>query len=132
MAPKPKIKKRDVASVRLMAHAYGFEHFWSIYPNRKQRSIAERSFVFNLTPDERETLELKTRDYLARREFAERNGVWVPYLPNPSTYLNQRRWEDSFPTDRMMGKVEVANSEAAALAASFMDRFGEGVFDERS
>jgi hypothetical protein len=34
-------------------------------------------------------------DQQALRKYQKQNGIWVPMIPNPSTWLNQRRWEDA-------------------------------------
>lgn len=119
------IRQRDRDAVRRVAAMYGFDDWYRIYPNKKQRQQAEIAFVFNLAPRDRVQLLQRTENYLKRRERAIRARYWVPVLPHPSTYLNQCRWEDKFPTDDLPPELDL-NEEAAEMVRKFRHRYGDG------
>jgi len=69
----------------------GFDDFWAVYPKKDAKQAAVKAWL-KLKPDD----DLKQaiiagvqRDIDGRWKGAERR-----YIPNPTTYLNQRRWED--------------------------------------
>lgn len=69
----------------------GFDEFWAVYPKKDAKQAAIKAWD-KLKPDD----DLKQaiiagvqRDIDGRWKGAERR-----YIPNPTTYLNQRRWED--------------------------------------
>lgn len=69
----------------------GFDEFWAVYPKKDAKQTAVKAWL-KLKPDD----DLKQaiiagvqRDIDGRWKGAERR-----YIPNPTTYLNQRRWED--------------------------------------
>lgn len=69
----------------------GFEDFYQAYPNKSGRKVAESAF----TKANIEDLTIVLADVAMRsksREWTKDDGQ---YIPMPSTYLNQRRWEDS-------------------------------------
>ena len=72
-----------------------FKNFWTIYPKKIGKSTAERVFI-KLAPDE--TLFTTIIDAVKKQTEWEQwktdNGK---YIPNASTWLNQRRWEDETP-----------------------------------
>ncbi len=69
----------------------GFTEFWNVYPRKvvKRNAIkawdkigADEALVDTIVAD------------VKRRLDGEWNGKEIQYIPHPSTYLNQRRWED--------------------------------------
>lgn len=72
-----------------------FETFWKLYPKKVQRKPSEQKFrlyvttesIFNAIVND---LRIRVKSY----EWTKENGQ---YVPNPTTYLNQRRWEDELP-----------------------------------
>ena len=69
-----------------------FDEFWEAYPKRVGRGAAEKAYE-RIHP----TAELQGQMLAAvsiakkSRQWQENNGQ---YIPNPATWLNQRRWED--------------------------------------
>jgi hypothetical protein len=69
----------------------GFDDFWKVYPRHVAKQNALKSWK-----------ALKPNDALVQAIIADVNrrlgGEWrgkdMQYIPHPSTYLNQRRWED--------------------------------------
>lgn len=61
-----------------------FEEFYSAYPKKVGKGAAEKAYKKISTEDH----QLILRD-LKRREWPERR-----FIPNPSTYVNQKRWLD--------------------------------------
>lgn len=71
------------------ACARGFDRFWAAYPRKVGKGAAERSFV-RIRPD------AALLDGMLRAiETQRQSDTWQRgYIPNPATWLNQRRWED--------------------------------------
>jgi len=70
----------------------GFEEFWSGYPRKEKKPAALKVWI-RLHPSD----ELRARildDVACRRKTEEWKRETGRYIPQPSTYLNQRRWED--------------------------------------
>lgn len=69
-----------------------FDKFYSAYPKKKDKAKALRAFK-KLNPDE----EL-LNTILRALERQKNDADWVKqkrqFMPYPSTYLNNRRWED--------------------------------------
>jgi len=73
-----------------------FNEFWEIYPEKQGKGDARKSWT-KIKPDEK----LFEKIMSAVRESLDRNERWARgYIPNPSTWLNQSRWEDSLPIAR--------------------------------
>jgi hypothetical protein len=70
----------------------GFERFWSAYPSKVGKRDAEKAYAKAVkridSPDPPGVM-------LAAIERAAQGRRWLEgYIPNPSTWLNQDRWED--------------------------------------
>jgi len=73
-----------------------FEEFWSVYPRKAGKKRA-RELWYKLNPSS-ETLALILASVGKARgtpQWREKDGQ---YIPHPSTYLNQERWNDEVPT----------------------------------
>lgn len=76
-----------------------FDRFWSAYPKKVGKGAAERAFA-KYKPDDDLT------DRMIRAvEQAKRSDQWRKdggqFIPNPATWLNQKRWEDEVPDSQM-------------------------------
>ena len=73
--------------------AMRFEEFWSAYPKRVGREAAEKKFFELDVSDEqlREMLDAVKRQKRSE-QWSRDNGR---YIPNPATWLADRRWEDA-------------------------------------
>lgn len=69
----------------------GFDDFWSAYPRPVKKKTAFEAWS-KLKPDEE--LRKKIIADINRRKSSEWSNIEERYIPHPSTYLNQRRWED--------------------------------------
>lgn len=71
---------------------FGFEEFWSAYP-RKEAKPKALSYWLKLAPDDE--LRAKIIAHVASRsqtkDWTKEDGKYVPL---PTTFINQRRWED--------------------------------------
>ncbi len=86
--------EKPVAEVapRKDVQAERFIEFWSAYPKKVGKGAAEKAWS-KIKPDFE--LHLKILSAIERQKTSEQwlrdNGQ---YIPNPATWLNQRRWED--------------------------------------
>lgn len=69
-----------------------FERFWVAYPNRKAKGAAIKAWS-KLRPD-----SALVERILAAIEAQKRSPAWLKdggeFIPHPSTWLNQSRWQD--------------------------------------
>lgn len=88
-----------------------FSRFWSAYPNKVKKSVAEKSWV-KLNPDDALTERIIAN--VEQRKRTEWAGDGARFVPHPTTYLNQRRWEDeTAPTERMDFTPRASQQNAA-------------------
>lgn len=85
---KPKNQRTSKPSTPVV----GFESFWSAYPRKTAKAEALKSFT-KINPDEQTLAKM-----LAAVERSKLSTDWMKdngqFIPFPSTWLNQRRWED--------------------------------------
>lgn len=102
-------------------YSVGFEGFWKAYPNKKVKSTALKAWN-KIRPDDT-LLQTILRDVERRK-----NGEWKDkdkqYIPHPTTYLNQRRWEDEVEIEERYERPwwERTPEELEALAEQDSDR----------
>lgn len=66
-----------------------FDHFYKLYPKKKSKSVAEKAWNKLSAKDKKEAID-KLPAYIADCLKCKRDYKY------PSTYLNQRTWEDDF------------------------------------
>jgi len=69
-----------------------FERFWEEYPNKVKKQVALKAFT-NLNPDGElfKKMIVSLEAQKQSKQWKEENGKFIPH---PTTWLNQRRWED--------------------------------------
>ncbi|MCF8017805.1 MAG: hypothetical protein K9L62_00270 [Vallitaleaceae bacterium] len=105
-------KKQDLQSER-------FDEFWAAYPKKVGKGAARKSWM-KIKP----TKELFNK-ILSAVEVAKKSKQWQKengqYIPNPSTWLNQGRWDDELSVN--------IQSNGKAKNVSFAD-IARGLGDE--
>lgn len=85
-------KKESISRQRADAdYPQDFNDFWSLYPRKVAKQTAFKSWARLKAND---ALQQKILSDVQRRIDGEWRGKDVQYIPHPTTYLNQRRWED--------------------------------------
>ena len=87
------MKKAKAVSTEALAH---FDAFWERYPKKVKKSFARAKYLKILEEgvDPKEILEGLNN---ARKEWAMDGNP--QFIPHPSSWLNQRRWEDDYVID---------------------------------
>lgn len=67
-----------------------FDQFWSLYRKKVARDKAKVAWK-KVKPSEHEAIFTDIRRKNTSESWTKSNG---DYIPNPTTYINQRRWED--------------------------------------
>ena len=100
-----KLKETNINETKLNkdnAESAGFDSFWQAYPNKKAKPAALKAFS-KLKPDTALLAEM-----LKAIEVQKQSAQWQKdngqFIPMPSTWLNQRRWEDEITKGRPGGK----------------------------
>ena len=74
-----------------------FNKFWKEYPKKVSKETARKWFIKNKPNDELFNKMIKSLErFKELDDWKKQNGKYIPY---PSTWLNQKRWEDEFETD---------------------------------
>lgn len=72
----------------------GFDQFWLAYPKKVGKGAAEKAFA-------KARLNGRLPEVLKSIEVQKRSEQWQKdggqFIPNPATWLNQKRWEDGDP-----------------------------------
>lgn len=69
-----------------------FEEFWSMYPRKTGKGKAEDSWnKIGATNGLIEKILASVKSHMLYPEWQKDNGQ---FIPNPATWLNQKRWED--------------------------------------
>lgn len=92
-----------------------FERFWAAYPRHDSKKIAKSKFISIMNKAKnRETL---IQEMLASISVSKQSEQWTKnggqYIPMPSTWLNQERWNDT-------GIVKEENNKQTTTLASIM------------
>lgn len=110
---KPKTLKPNISNTRDREYLFGV--FWSCYPKKVGKGDAEKAFKkINLAD-----MDLITEAILRQcssHDWRKDNGQ---FIPNPSTWLNQKRWLDEGVTIEGDGLSD-AGRKTAAAAMDFM------------
>ena len=73
-----------------------FSEFWNEYPKKVGKGAAEKAFKqIAPTVELFQAIQAAIKAQRNSEQWAKDNGR---YIPNPATWLNQRRWEDDLPT----------------------------------
>ena len=86
--------KSEAKSNPNTSRASAFDAFWSAYPKKVGKGAAEKSFSKlspSLLPQMLSAIDAQKKS----DQWAKDNGQ---FIPNPTTWLNQRRWEDEVQT----------------------------------
>jgi len=99
--PLDKIRTDKKRVDNIKTYSLSFENFWKHYPSKTGKGYAFTCWV-KINPSEK-----LQRTILAKVKEQQKSQKWLEgYIPNPSTYLNQSRWED---------EVEVKQNEEEKL-----------------
>jgi hypothetical protein len=89
----------------------GFASFWQAYPKKTAKPAAELRYKSaKLTDKELAAILVDIETRKNSDDWEKENGK---YIPNPATYLNQRRWEDGETTHT--GKQKINGVLAGAI-----------------
>lgn len=72
-------------------HLSGFEAFWDFYPRKVKKSKAQESWIKGHCSGLTDSILAAVK---REREGEEWNRDHGKYIPHPTTWLNQKRWED--------------------------------------
>ena len=86
------LKQMECNQYSVNAYPENFELFWNAYPRKQGKSKAYTAYN-NIKPP-RPTLT----QILSSIETHQKTDQWktMRFIPLPTTFLNQRRWEDEF------------------------------------
>ncbi len=81
-----------IGKVNINIYAQMFNAFWSIYPKKKNKAKSRDWYLRHKPSKElHEEIILSLYYFKDSDEWKKNNGQFIPY---PTTFLSQRRWED--------------------------------------
>jgi hypothetical protein len=99
-----------------------FDRFWASYPKRVGKHAARRAWQTHARTTPLETI---LTALAAQAEWLGREGG--KFIPNPATWLNQRRWEDAPPTPPRPGDDRTRRNIGGVMA--WLERQGDVAHD---
>ena len=103
--------------------AADFERFWDSYPNKVNKQGAKKAFM---------KVDVPVDVLLCALENHKQSAQWVKdggqFIPHPTTWLNQRRWESELPRDNSVPKgcSGFGEAELEAIRRMLDDEGGGG------
>lgn len=85
-----------------------FERFWSVYPRKVGKQSAKRAFEKVKVPIE--TLVTAIERQKCSDQWTRDNGQ---YIPHPTTWLNQGRWDDELPEKQSGYRYDYGSMEGS-------------------
>lgn len=101
LEPQVKLSKVKLSKVKLDTGSYSesFESFWKEYPEKVGKSKAFESWE-KLSPTEKERSMVQLKLQVENNHFRNKSGI--DYIPHPTTWLNQKRWEDEIKVEKKL------------------------------
>lgn len=91
-----KVRIDKISTEEQGGYSLDFEQFWSVYPEKKGKGKAYESWL-KIKGDKSKIIEaIKVQDKY--NHFKGKDGK--DYIPHPTTWLNQKRWEDEVKVKR--------------------------------
>lgn len=92
MKEKEKNKTKSKGSALAEGEIDSFEIFWALFPKKVGKELARQAFKRVDVP--LSTLKAAIAQQQNSIQWSRENGQ---YIPNPDTWLSERRWEDELP-----------------------------------
>jgi hypothetical protein len=83
-------KEKISAQVEKLTLGCDFQTFWSAYPRKVGKKIAERKWS-KMSASERDAALRGVKLWKQTYQWQQAGGLYIPYA---STFLNQERWKD--------------------------------------
>lgn len=107
----PPSKGRGLVKVKIEIEEW-FKIFWKIYPKKRGKGAAEKSFAKAVTSQAiYDAVMVGLEKHLGCADWEKEGGQ---FIPNPATWLNQKRWEDE-PEAGKKGQFGTARGKAYYL-----------------
>jgi hypothetical protein len=85
-----------------------FEIWWQAYPKKTAKGAARKSFQKAITLTTLDAMLAALEWQRTQEQWVKDGGQWIPM---PSTYLNQERWEAQ-PMEQPTGKAQTVRNLA--------------------
>ena len=93
--PNPIQSESNPIQFKSKSNPIAFDRFWTVYPKKTAKAVAQKAFD-KIAPDDAllDTMIKSVESFKKTQQWLKDDGQ---YIPNPTTWLNQRRWEDELP-----------------------------------
>jgi hypothetical protein len=79
-----------------------FDEFWALYPRKVAKAVARKAFA-RLTEQQQLDACKALDDHIIYWDIKE---IEIEFIPHPSTWLNQERWEDELVIEPKKEKID--------------------------
>ena len=86
-----------------VGYSEDFELFWKEYPEKMGKGKAYDSWK-KLSPTEKEKSMVQLKLQVENNHFRNKSGI--DYIPHPTTWLNQKRWEDEVKVEKKLDIIK--------------------------
>jgi len=86
---KEEVKEKE--KEKLKGECFTFDEFWSLYPKKVAKEICGKKYE-SLSANDKQKIKETLPNFILHKPFKDYTH------PNPSTYLNQKRWNDEIIT----------------------------------
>jgi hypothetical protein len=102
-----------------------FKEFWEAYPRKTGKGAAEKAYKkINPSKELHETMIRAVRSAALSKQWKKDGGQ---FIPNPATWLNQKRWEDEIPPETIYSeKADIADRAISMLESLEDNKNDEG------
>lgn len=97
-----------------------FENFWEVYPKRVAKKKAKDIYNRLATSKKTEEYIMQGLQNYIKKWRSEKTDI--QYIPNPTTWLNQKRWED---------EIKISNIQFNKNARKFEDEWEQKKLEEK-
>lgn len=101
-----------------------FDDFWRLYPNKVKKQDAHKAWKAGKCGGIADTIIADVQ----KRIETEWKGVEMRYVPHPTTYLHQRRWEDETPPQERKDSSTKHNPALNYEQRQTGDDYGDDLF----
>lgn len=98
--------------------------FWWTWPRKEGKKAAEKAWK-KILPDPEKDTEMFKKIIDSLEDHKKYCKKWLDgFIPHPTTWLNQERWNDEFERVRTRPKLLVANSPVETSKSAIWTRLG--------
>ena len=97
-----------------------FDLFWQMYPRKVGKKLCQKIWASKINRDDVDAIYTGLRKLRESEQWKKEGGK---YIPHPSTFLNQERWNDEVPEDSELN-LKSPETEEEVYITMILNCFG--------